>query len=617
MKQIKSIYLEKLSDRVYGSFQVVFSFILGAGVFFRENPDLMRKLIVVLAPYFLILTSGFDWMFGNYSVDPYNYSAIFLNFADPEFFANGYKFGRLPWVLSGYIAFSIFSPKVATILLISSFFSFALLGMYIFIRNMLNYSTAFFITIALAFFAPFHSLHSGGVFYHNLSSATFLIWSFAFLSRVFNANQKKSLCIFYGGLFAALALHCNITVINFLPLYLVFFCLMDERKTLKSLFRSSIICLGGALVITLVLMILNWCIRGDFFFYKDIVRLAKSGITDSNFQKPWWESWSTLWFLKKRHALVLSGIYFDALAVIPFMNTWSWALRSKNGHKALYCVGQYIFLFTLWIFWQTEGQTALNIDYFSYPLIIPAFICLGGLVFLVTKGNFSISSKWYWILPLIYLGTAVSGIGLYVKSETIAYLYLIIPLLIFSIIFCRKNKAALLWVILLAFVCAANNDQANYKIKSHSSSSNVDFIQAVIKAQQYISSIARWKNISVFYSSAEYALDQDKNKRYFPVAVLNVWPSIVNVWGGGDLFTSENVYSNQINSSINDNKTLIVITQNETNYPRIKKLYNENNADIVEIANYPLVLKNDLVFNIKSFKIIKNQSLTLASDNDK
>lgn len=153
---IKFTNIKRLNSMVRGDFStLIFSCLRSFSNILHDllgEKDLARKFIVMLAPYLLILTSGWDWMFVNYGVDSSNYSAIFLNFGNPEFFADGYKFGRLPWVLSGYFVFSVFSPKVAIILLASSYFSLALLGTYIFIRNMLSSSIAFVISIALGFF---------------------------------------------------------------------------------------------------------------------------------------------------------------------------------------------------------------------------------------------------------------------------------------------------------------------------------------------------------------------------------------------------------------------------------------------------------------------------------
>lgn len=588
--------------------QKLFEVISVIGIFFKERPDLTRKLIVMFAPYLLIITSGWDWMFANYSQDPFHYSAIFLNYNNSEFFRglDGYKYGRLPWILSGYLAFSIFSPKVATLILASTFFSLALLGVYIFIRNMFNESIAFVIALALGFFTTFHMAHSGGVFYHNLSSATFLIWSFTMLSRVILDNEKRNRYIFYSGIFAALALHCNITIINFLPLYLFFFYLGEGVRSLKLIVRRLGIFLAGGVAITIVLILINWVIRGEPFFFGNVVRLVKHAIRDPEFQKPWWESWSSLWFLQKRHVLVLSGIYFGAIALIPFKSTWTYALHSKNGRCALYCVGQYIFLFSLWIFWQTEGQTALNIDYFSYPLIIPAFICLSGLLFLGTKGTFSISLKWNWILPLLFLGITVSGMGLYVRLEMMTYLYVIGALLIFVLIYCKSTSSVLLWLVIFSILCGLSNDRADYKIRhSECSSSNRDYTLAVVKGQQYVSSIGPWDDIRVFFSPSEQILDQDgKSLGWHPISTLNLWKTIVNIWGK-DLFASENIKSKEISSIIDDKKTLVVISKDEDNYRKLRDLFNNHGANLIEVGNYPITLKEGGSFSIRSFKALK------------
>ena len=578
--------------------------------FFVERPELVRKLIVVFAPYLLILTSGLDWMFANHTLDPYHYSGIFLNYADPGFHEWNYKHARLPWILSGYLLFSIFNFKVATILLIGTYFSSALLGVYIFMRNMLGASIAFVFAVALGFFPQFHMLHSGGAYYHNLSSATFLIWSFAILSMAFKNKEKAPRYLFYSGIFAALAFHCNITVINFFPIFIGLLWLMNPSKPIKPIIKKLTLFVCGALIITLGLILISWIVRGQPFFFANVFRLVKHALRDPNFQKTWWESWGSLWFFSKYklHVLLLACVYFGASGFSPFKRKWNFALNTKEGRFALFCIAQYIYIFTAWLLWQTEGQTALNIDYFSYPLIIPCFICLGGLLYISSKGSFTINPQWYLIIPALFLGILISGLGPKLNLIPMGYLYLAGSLIIFLLLFTKKTWALVSWFMVFALACSINNDALLYNLPNRTKAAHgKNYTLAVLKGQEYVSEIAQWNNLRVFYFTSETINDQ--NGAYLgshPSSILNLWYPITNVWANDDSLSEEHVYSSIIEDMVNNQKYLVVITKNNDAYTRLKELFLNYNGELVEHGNYPIEI-NGGSFNIKSFKVSKIQ----------
>lgn len=91
--------------------------------------------------------------------------------------------------------------------------------------------------------------------------------------------------------------------------------------------------------------------------------------------------WDSLWFLQPSGfrymiipaALCAAGLLFLAHRLLQ--------LRQPRGKTRLagqavpiYLVAQFVFVFLLWLMWQTLGHVALQPDYFAHPLILPPFL---------------------------------------------------------------------------------------------------------------------------------------------------------------------------------------------------------------------------------------------------
>ena len=100
-------------------------------------------------------------------------------------------------------------------------------------------------------------------------------------------------------------------------------------------------------------------------------------LQDSKKQASWWLPWSTGWFLDVSYLgyLVLGFATLVGCVVCMILAMFRWRFDSI----ALSLQVQYIFVALLWLAWQSLGQTALQPDYFAYPIYPVMFFGLAGI----------------------------------------------------------------------------------------------------------------------------------------------------------------------------------------------------------------------------------------------
>jgi hypothetical protein len=96
--------------------------------------------------------------------------------------------------------------------------------------------------------------------------------------------------------------------------------------------------------------------------------LATSFVADNTHQAPYWHPWSSGFFWDQRFFGLLVGA---SLASVVAILSEAIGRRRQMERQRLFLWFAYLSSFGIWIGWQTAGQTALDWDFFSYPLVFP------------------------------------------------------------------------------------------------------------------------------------------------------------------------------------------------------------------------------------------------------
>jgi hypothetical protein len=255
----------------------------------------------------------------------------------------------------------------------------SVLFFYLTVAKLFGRTVAFPIAACLAVYIPFHG--SGGWDYQNAASGAFYIVAFYLLTSAVLSKQPRWLAIGAGAAYVA-AVHAVIGFVNLAPI-LVFHCFALYRHQFgqfpswRYVLWIGVWVLFGALVLTILLGLANLAVGREFIFFKPLLDLVMYFLQDSKKQASWWLAWSTGWFLDAYYLgyLVLSFATLVGCVVCMILAMFRWRFDSI----ALSLQVQYIFVALLWLAWQSLGQTALQPDYFAYPIYPVMFFGLAGI----------------------------------------------------------------------------------------------------------------------------------------------------------------------------------------------------------------------------------------------
>ena len=342
--------------------------------------DNARNCLLLAAIPLAMSIVNVNWLFTPIgSIDPWVNVGYFLHYSDPTFLNSYYKIARLSWIIPGFAAYQIFSPVVASYVLHVGCLLVSIVFFYLTVARLFGPTIAFATAACFAVFVPFHG--SGGWDYQNAPAGAYYILAFYLLTTAPSSKDIRWPLIGAGAAYAA-AVHAAIGFVNLAPIlpvhFLVLYC--HQRGQLPSwsaALRASACFLLGAILLTVLLGLVNVIVGRDFLFFKILANFAFSLVRNSQGQATWWLPWGSKWYLKFGYlyyfGFVVAVLVGCACSIITAI------ARKKSNPIALSLEAQFLFAGILWIVWQSVGQTALQPDYFAYPLYPPMFFALAAI----------------------------------------------------------------------------------------------------------------------------------------------------------------------------------------------------------------------------------------------
>lgn len=384
--------------------------------FMAETLTELRKPLHIAVLFLIPLTMAAvqsDWLYTPIGyLDPWYNVGFFLHYGDAAFRTAHYKIGRLSWLLPGWVLYHVFRPVVANFVLHVGSLLLATVFVYLTLARLIARDLAFLAAVFLTIYFPFHA--SGGWDYQNAGVGAFYALTLYFLtSAAQSAVPRRGL--FLTGMAYAATFHASILFLNMLPVLAAHYLLVRRNAhhpIARGLLRGAGWIVAGFAALTLVLGAINWSVGRQFLFFQPIVEIVFHYVKDPSHQKSWWLAWSTGWVLRREFANHLA-VPFATLV----LGSWVLVRRLQRGWRdgadpvPPFLVTQFIFLAGLWIVWQSLGQTALQPEYFAYPLIIPCILALAGLM-AMSEGTTPVAASG-WVIPCSLLCGVIPGVDLF------------------------------------------------------------------------------------------------------------------------------------------------------------------------------------------------------------
>lgn len=227
------------------------------------------------------------WLFPPPGIDSWIYLGFFRNF--PEFqaeaFRKTYYGSRLSWVLPGHFVHQLLPPLAANCALHLGVHLLAVMSLFEALRHTTSKRAAFLTALFMAGHPQF--LSSVGWDYVDGVGTAYYLLAWALVVRAARTSSPGP-WLFGAGVGAIAAFYSNLYWLPMLGLYLPGYAVLRRRwhgkPTVTDIRNQVVQMFAGAVALTLLLGLANWCAGGSFLFYRPSINFALSSLGKKN---PW------------------------------------------------------------------------------------------------------------------------------------------------------------------------------------------------------------------------------------------------------------------------------------------------------------------------------------------
>jgi len=326
------------------------------------------------------------------AVDSWMYFGYFLHYNNPAFLADNKKIARLPWILLGYLVHRIFTPIVASYLLHAGLLLAGAVALYLVAKRLFSRGAAV-LTALIYLTAPL--MHAeGGWDYHDTLTPAIYLFSFLALDAALVSGRAPFMAFMGVGVLFGLSLHTNVLVILAAPALLIhmIFRIAQNRSRLAGtgvILQGACGIAAGGGAITLCLGIINLLFGRQFLFFAPLFDRSVELLANPALERAWWLPWSNPWWMDDMEA---HAAFPEAILLLVIIFSGSLLLtrpaasgRGRSLTLAIYLefVASVAFAAVL----QTLGHPILEPDYMAFPLYLPMFVALAGLISQALEGG--------------------------------------------------------------------------------------------------------------------------------------------------------------------------------------------------------------------------------------
>jgi hypothetical protein len=310
-----------------------------------------------------------DWMYSlTHAIDAWVYHGFFrhLETYASTMFPSTYYGTRLAWIVPGYVAYHVFSPVVATVILHLTFYCIAVWSLYAIVCRITGSSEALFSAVAFGLYLP--AIRALGWDYVDGAVIAYTLLTLALLLRSIETSRRW--LTLASGVAAGAMLHSNIGAAFMLPSILIW--LLPDRAS-GSRWRPLILVWwgGGVVACTAILSVVSVIAGGNWDFFMPSFRW----MIQQRLVNPWdvtGFSWIAMapWFFLPAAVFVASVIVW----LLPHRRQE----LSADGRRA---IASLILCSVIFAIWDWAGNGALLQTYYYTSWLLPwSFIAIGAML---------------------------------------------------------------------------------------------------------------------------------------------------------------------------------------------------------------------------------------------
>jgi len=312
-----------------------------------------------------------DWMYSlTHAIDAWVYHGFFhhLETYASTMFPPTYYGTRLAWIVPGYVAYRVFSPVVATVILHLTFYCVAVWSLYAIVRRIAGSSAALFSAVAFGLYLP--AIRALGWDYVDGAVIAYMLLTLALLLRGIETGNRW--LTFASGVAAGAMLHSNIGAAFTFPSILIWF-LPDRPIGLgwRPLFLQLLWWGAGIVTCTAILSVVSVSVGGNWDFFMPSFRW----MVQQRLVNPWdvtGFSWiaTAPWFF-------LPAAVCGASLVVWFLPQRRQELTAGRRRA----IASLVLCSVIFAVWDWAGNGALLYTYYYTSWLLPwSFIAIGAVL---------------------------------------------------------------------------------------------------------------------------------------------------------------------------------------------------------------------------------------------
>ena len=312
-----------------------------------------------------------DWMYSlTHAIDAWVYHGFFrhLDTYASTMFPPTYYGTRLAWIVPGYVAYHVFSPVAAALILHLTFYCAAVWSLYAVVRRIAGSSGALFSAVAFGLYLP--AIRALGWDYVDGAVIAYTLVTLALLMASLEGNRRWLTVA--SGFAAGAMLHSNIGAAFMFPSILIWF--LPDRKDdwrWRPLFIQLLWWGGGIAACTALLSIISVSAGGNWDFFMPSVRwMIQQRLTNP------WDVTGFSWIAMAPWFFLPAAVFVAALVV------WLQPQRRQElttgGRRAIAAL---ILCSLIFVAWDYAGNGALLYTYYYTSWLLPwSFIAIGAML---------------------------------------------------------------------------------------------------------------------------------------------------------------------------------------------------------------------------------------------
>jgi hypothetical protein len=328
-----------------------------------------------------------------HAIDAWVYHGFFrhLETYATTMFPPTYYGARLAWIVPGYVAYHVFSPVAAAVILHLTFYCIAVSSLYLIVRRIAGSSSALFSAIAFGLYLP--AIRALGWDYVDGAVIAYTLLTLALLLASLEGCRRW--LTFASGLAAGAMLHSNIGSAFMFPSILIWFP-PDRTRTWQ--WRPQLVQLvwwaAGIVACTVMLSLVSVSVGGNWDFFMPSFRwMIQQRLTNP------WDVTGFSWIAMAPWFFLPAAVFVASLVV--WLQPRLRDQLTPGGRRAIVSLIISTLIFAVWDY---VGNGALLYTYYYTSWLLPwSFIAIGAvLAGTAERGRFDVSTVAVCALAMVF-----------------------------------------------------------------------------------------------------------------------------------------------------------------------------------------------------------------------